>query len=199
MNAKEMFEESGYKRSEKNGGINYFQRFGNGYVRITFDLSKEEVAIFTNMGYVIESDLLQAIIQQAKELGWLEEKKKTELNIEHYYDKLTTYGMDGLAVTNGKVTQCSKIRCRECDFSGDCSGNCNKKRLRWLASPYRKKYKLTKFENDLLQSYVEGNLRKCMFKDISALMRMKEKGYFKEVDLEAPIGEILENCEIKGE
>ena len=192
MNAKEMFEESGYKRSEKNGGINYFQRFGNGYFRITFDLSKEEVAIFTNMGYVIESDLLQAIIQQAKELGWLEEEKKTETNLEHYYDKLTTYGMDGLAVTNGKVTQCSKIRCRECDFSRDC-GN---KRFKWLASPYKKPvYKLTRFEYDLLSSYENG----YKFKDIIPLTVMKEKEYYKDVDNDAKITEILENCEIKGE
>lgn len=195
MNAKEMFEESGYKRSEKNGGINYFQRFGNGYFRITFDLSKEEVAIFTNMGYVIESDLLQAIIQQAKELGWLEEEKKTELNIEHYYDKLTTYGMDGLAVTNGKVTQCSKIRCRECDFSRDC-GN---KRFIWLASPYKKpRCRLSRFEFDLLDIYKKCGMQKCIT-NYSTLLELNEKGYFKEVDLEAPIGEILENCEIKGE
>lgn len=192
MNAKEMFEESGYKRSEKNGGINYFQRFGNGYFRITFDLSKEEVAIFTNMGYVIESDLLQAIIQQAKELGWLEEEKKTELNIEHYYDKLTTYGMDGLAVTNGKVTQCSKIRCRECDFSRDC-GN---KRFIWLASPYKKpSYKLTKFEFDLLRTNNMSHDRKLS--SFATYKNLKEIGYFKDIDFNLTINEILEICEVR--
>ena len=52
-----------YKRNEENENITYLQRFGSGYFRITFDLSKEEIAIDTNMGNVIESDLLQAIIQ----------------------------------------------------------------------------------------------------------------------------------------
>lgn len=74
MNAREMFEELGYKRSEENQEITYLQRFGSGYFRITFDLSKEEIAIDTNMENVIENDLLQAIIQQVKELHRLDEK-----------------------------------------------------------------------------------------------------------------------------
>ena len=76
MNAREMFEEQRYKRNEENEEIIYLQRFGSGYFSITFDLSKEEIAIDTNMENVIESDLLQAIIKQAKELGWLEEEKQ---------------------------------------------------------------------------------------------------------------------------
>lgn len=71
MSAKEMFEEQRYKRNEENEEITYLQRFGSGYFRITFDLSKEEITIDTNMENVIESDLLQAIIQQCKELGWI--------------------------------------------------------------------------------------------------------------------------------
>lgn len=126
---------------------------------------------------------------------YFEEKQaiKSETNIEHYFEYLSEVGLGGFALVNGRCTKCSGTRCSECDFSGcDC---CNK-RLRWLSSPYRKKYKLTKFENDLLQSYVEGNLRKCMFKDISALMRMKEKGYFKDINTSIPIYEILDNCEV---
>lgn len=120
--------------------------------------------------------------------------KMTELNIEHYYDKLTTYGVDGFAVTNGKVKACRDMKCSECEFNG---GYCGQKRFIWMASPYKKPvYKLTQFEYDLLQSYVEGNLRKCMFKDISALMRIKEKGYFKGVDENARIEDILANSEV---
>ena len=74
MNAREMFEEQRYKRNEENDEITYLQRFGSRYFRITFDLSKEEIAIYTNTENAIESDLLQAIIQQAKELHWLDEK-----------------------------------------------------------------------------------------------------------------------------
>lgn len=74
MNAREMFEQLGYKKNIENEEITYLQRFGSGYFRITFDLSKEEITIDTNMENVIESDLLQAIIQQVKELHWLDEK-----------------------------------------------------------------------------------------------------------------------------
>lgn len=68
--------------------------------------------------------------------------------------------------------------------------------MEWMLKPFKRKYQLTQFEYDLLQSYVEGNLRKCMFKDISALMRMKEKGHFKDIDLDLTIYEILDNCEV---
>mgnify|MGYP001776835384 FL=1 len=66
MSAEEMFEEQRYKRNEENENITYLQRFGSGYFRITFDLSKEGIAIDTNMGNVIESDLLQAIRDEKK-------------------------------------------------------------------------------------------------------------------------------------
>jgi hypothetical protein len=65
-----------------------------------------------------------------------------------------------------------------------------------LASPYKKPaYKLTKFEKDLLQSCTG----KYMFKYIPVLCRMKEKGYFKGIDENATIEDILANCEITEE
>ena len=114
MNAREMFEEQRYKRNEENEEIIYLQRFGSGYFSITFDLSKEEIAIDTNMENVIESDLLQAIIKQAKELGWLEEEKqeiKKETNYEHYKDKIIKDGIWNLALVNGKPKRCHNVYC----------------------------------------------------------------------------------------
>lgn len=94
---------------------------------------------------------------------------------------------------NGKIENCNSVMCSKCVFEGDCGV----KRFKWLASPYKKQtYKLTKFENDLLQSYVEGHLRKYKFKDIIVLNGMKEKGHFKGVDENATIGDILGNCEV---
>lgn len=198
MTAKEMFEGIGYKLSEaysEDTLISYFD--GKKNITIEFCIKNKQFrkakGVFDCVNISIPE--LKAIQKQCKELGWLEEKQaiKSEMNLEHYYEYLSEVGLGGFAVVNGRCTKCSGTRCSECDFSGcDC---CNK-RLRWLASPYRKKYKLTKFENDLLQSYVEGNLRKCMFKDISALMRMKEKGYFKDINTSIPIYEILDNCEV---
>lgn len=128
-------------------------------------------------------------INNVKNLVGLKKKKKTELNIEHYYDKLTTYGMDGFAVTNGKVKPCGDMKCSECDFNGGC---CGEKRFIWLASPYRKKYKLTKFEKELLQCYPDI----YSFKVFNSLNGMKKKGYFKGVDDNEIIGDILADCEV---
>lgn len=116
--------------------------------------------------------------------------KMTELNIEHYYDKLTTYGVDGFAVTNGKVKACRDMKCSECDFNG---GYCGQKRFIWMASPYKKPvYKLTKFEKELLQCY-SGIYR---FKVFNSLNGMKEKGYFKSIDENETIEDILANSEV---
>lgn len=53
-------------------------------------------------------------------------------------------------------------------------------------------YKLSQFEYDLLQNY-NGRL---MFINMNTLYCMKEKGYFKGVDEDATIKDILANCEV---
>lgn len=196
MTAREMFEEQRYNRNEENDEITYLQRFGSGYFRITFDLSKEEITIDTNMANVIESDLLQAIIQQAKELGWLEEEKqeiKQETNYDHYKDKIIEDGIWNLALVNGKPKRCHNVYCHDCDFK--TSRGCKKKLEEWLNQPYEKPvYKLTKFEKELLQCYPDTN----SFKLFNSLNGMKKKGYFKGIDDNEIIGDILANCEVVG-
>lgn len=191
MNAREMFEEQRYKRNEENEEIIYLQRFGSGYFSITFDLSKEEIAIDTNMENVIESDLLQAIIQQAKELGWLEEEKKTDTNFQHYFECLSKRKMSDFALIDGRFTKCSDTSCSECDFNGDCIEG----KFRWLKQPYQKQtYKLTQFEYDLLQ-YFSVDFK---FKEMDLLKEMKEKGHFKNINGDEFIKGILANCEVEG-
>ncbi|WP_317414175.1 hypothetical protein [Holdemanella porci] len=192
MNAREMFEEQRYKRNEENEEIIYLQRFGSGYFRITFDLSKEEIAIDTNMENVIESDLLQAIIKQAKELGWLEEEQKQETNLEHYFEYLSTIKMCDFALIDGRVTQCSGTGCSECDFNGDCIEG----KFRWLKQPYKKlPYKLSQFEFDLLNAYKNSGMRQCI-SNYGTLLEMYGKGHFKGIDTSTPIHEILDNCKV---
>lgn len=192
MTAEQMFEEQRYKRNEENEEIIYLQRFGSGYFRITFDLSKEEIAIDTNMENVIESDLLQAIIQQAKELGWLEEEKKTETNFQHYFECLSKRKMSDFALIDGRFTKCSDTSCSECDFNGDCIEG----KFRWLKQPYKKPtYKLTKFEYDLLNAHKDSGMQKCL-SNYRPLLELNEKGYFKDIDAKIPIREILDNCKV---
>ena len=72
--------------------------------------------------------------------------------------------------------------------------------MEWLKQPCTKStYKLTKFEFDLLKSYSKGFLSGHEFESIPVLSRMKEKGYFKSVDMGAALEDILENCEITEE
>ena len=61
-----------------------------------------------------------------------------------------------------------------------------------MLKPFKRKYKLTQFEYDLLQSYASG----YKFKDVIPLIVMKEKGYFKDVNKDAKIEDILESCEV---
>lgn len=199
MSAKEMFEEQRYKRNEENENITYLQRFGSGYFRITFDLSKEEIAIDTNMGNVIESDLLQAIIQQVKELHWLEEKVEIKeainpevTNLEYYKDEILENCIENLAVVKGRPKLCYKTNCNDCDFKINQIG-CRNKVKDWLKQTHEKPvYKLTKFEKELLECYSDVH----SFKVFNSLNGMKEKGYFKGIDDNELIGEILAKCEV---
>lgn len=201
MNAREMFEEQRYKRNEENDEITYLQRFGSGYFRITFDLSNEEIAIDTNMENVIESDLLQAIIQQAKELNWIDEKTEIKearnpevTNFEYYKDEILENCLVSLAVVKGRPKLCFKTSCNDCDFKLVQKG-CHKKVKEWLKQPHKKPtYKLTKFEKELLEcySYVYS------FKVFNSLNGMKEKGYFKCIDDNELIGDILAKSEVVG-
>lgn len=137
---------------------------------------------------------MQAIIQQCKELGWLEEEK-VETNLDHYKDDIAELFIDNLAVVDGKPKRCAYTVCDErCDLHTDCDDETHYKLLKeWLKKPYQKPtFKLTQFEYDLLQLY-KG---KYSFKLSNSLRGMKEKGYFRSVDENAKIEDILESCEV---
>lgn len=200
MSAKEMFEKLGYEYIDTRFGP-YYQDERNiskgEFKEISF-IEKDDICYHTvkaSYGNGIPKDLtmdeLKAIIRQCKELGWLEEEKKTETNIEHYFEYLSIVGSNGFALVNGRCAQCSDTHCSECDFRGDCI----KKKFIWLASPYEKPtYKLTKFEKELLECYSDI----YSFKVFNSLNGMKEKGYFKGIDDNELIGDILAKCEVVG-
>lgn len=117
-------------------------------------------------------------------------EEKTETNYEHFKDEIVQNVKYNLAVVNGEPKPCEDTNCDECDFNCDC---CGKKRFEWLASPYKKPtYKLSQFEYDLLQSYSDI----YSFNVFNSLSGMKEKGYFKGIDDNETIGDILDNCEV---
>lgn len=74
MIAKEMFEELGYQRNAENEKIIYLiETKGSFYYQeIIFNLVKKVIVIDGNfLDVAIESNLLKAINEQAKELGWI--------------------------------------------------------------------------------------------------------------------------------
>ena len=139
--------------------------------------SPEEVNKFNNY-----SRLFKELIDEH-----FEEKK--ESNLEHYKEEIKSAGYD-FALVNGKPTTCKWILCDQCFFKDRIL--CTKKRIEWMLKPFKRKYRLTQFEYDLLQSYA----REYKFKDIIPLIVMKEKGYFKDMDKNAKITDILANCEV---
>lgn len=123
-------------------------------------------------------------------------EEKVETNFEHYKDGIIEFCVDDLAISKGKVVKCCAIPCSECDFE-DKNGHCigNREIMKWLKQPYIKPvYKLTKFEKELLECYSD----ECSFKLFNSLNVMKEKGYFKGVDEDETIEDILSKCEVVG-
>ena len=147
--------------------------------------------ITININHLLEN----AIHKQCEELGWLEEEKqaiKPETNFEHYYEYLSKRRIGEFALIDGKVAECSDTNCSNCDVNGACIEG----KFRWLKQPYKKPpYKLSQFEFDLIQTYRDGNTD-CKLSDRRILRELKDKGYFKCVDYDTKIQDILENCEV---
>lgn len=149
-------------------------------------------------------DLCRENFKQLAE--WLEELKQyreqnQETNLDHFKHEILENCLWSLAVAKGKPTRCDRISCSDCEFSKDRPKGCHEKAMKWLKQPCKAPaIKLTKFEIDLLQSYLKSSLLSGYeFKSIAILKRMKEKGYFKGVDEDATIEDILANCDITEE
>ena len=83
-------------------------------------------------------------------------------------------------------TECS------CD---DCT-ECQKQFFEWLNKEYKEPIKLTQFEYDMLSIRKSVVCHESPLKDNIYFRKLKEKGYFKNVDLSMTAIEILENCEV---
>lgn len=221
MSAKEMFNALGYY--EKDVGCTNILCYEKDvsvpnvphYIGLQFVLNHEYISIYSHVGGRYEYgkerhysygafngfdvDLLRAIEQQMKELGWLDEKTEIKearnpevTNLEYYKDEILKDCMSNLAVVKGKPKLCPITNCSDCDFKGSLIG-CHKRVKDWLKQTHKKPtYKLTKFEKELLECYSDV----YSFKVFNSLNGMKEKGYFKDVDTKIPICEILDNCEV---
>ena len=122
-------------------------------------------------------------------------EEKQETNLDHYKDDIAELFIDNLAIVDGKPNRCICTVCDErCDIRANCDDETHYELVKaWLRNPYKKPtYKLTKFEKELLQCYSSA----YRFKLFNSLNGMKEKGYFKSVDENEKIEDILANCEV---
>lgn len=144
---------------------------------------------------------LAAWLEVLKQYREQYKEQNQETNLDHFQQEVLEKGLWNLAVVKGRPERCDHTKCIDCELSKDRSRGCHEKVMEWLEQPYKNSaIKLTKFENDLLQSYLKSSLLSGYeFKSIVILKRMKEKGYFKGVDEDATIEDILANCEIKEE
>ena len=194
MNAKEMFKQLGYEFEYTRDGVNDTYRY-NKCSRpndsVIFYLDGKQIIIYQTFN-TIHLNELQAIIQQCKELGWLESESKQETNLDHYKDETLENCLDSLAVVKGRPKLCYKTSCNNCDFKL-IQKECHNKVKDWLKQPHIKPtYKLTQFEYDLLQHFSVD----FKFKEMGLLKEMKEKGHFKNINGDELIKDILESCEV---
>ena len=121
-------------------------------------------------------------------------EEKEESNFEHYKEEIKHAGYD-FALVNGKPTTCKWMLCDKCFFKDRML--CAKKRIEWMLKPFKRKYKLTQFEYDLLSVHKDFKTYNQIANQ-THLFKMREKGYFKNIDTNIPIREILDNCEVVG-
>ena len=206
MNARQMFESLGYeycKYYDRNRIIQYYNEKED--IQFLFWIAEQEFSV-SEYGELknITVDEFKAIQQQLKELHWIDEKTEIKearnpevTNLEYYKDEILEDCVWNLAVVNGRPKPCNRINCYDCEFYDDNATECYKRAAEWLKQPCTKSTcELTQFEYDLLQSY--SNIYKLKFKTMPFLDRMKEKGYFKGINEDETIEDILAKCEVVG-
>lgn len=129
-----------------------------------------------------------------------------ESNLEHYHDKIIELGgFRNFAVRNNEIQSCVNNLggdCDNCIFSKSfqkhdsdelCDRLCEDKKFEWLHQRYNE-HKLTQFEYDLL---ITNNMAKGKrLKDFDIYENLQEVGYFKNLDFNLKIEDILDNCEV---
>lgn len=198
--AKDMFEKLGYSLKVDNNDLMEYSKEDCGHIAFDFDIETKRFYSRYSFSSSIQStphsitlDEFEAVQKQMEELGWLEEEK-TETNYEHFKNKIIENSGFCFALADGKPCQCSDISCSQCGFS--TGYGFSEKIKEWLNKPYEKpKYKITQFEYDLLSVHKDYKTYNNIANQIH-LFKMREKGYFKDVDTKIPICEILDNCEV---
>ena len=199
MNAKEMFEILGYSLEVNNEDLIKYSRSVCGYTFFRFRLKEKEFCSgYQSVAHTATRDELKAVVQQFKELGWIEEEKPQENNLDHYKEYIVNFFIDNLAVVDKKPKRCIDTVCDErCAFYPDCDNETHYNLVtEWFKQPYKKStYKLTQCEYDMLDTIFEKEAR---FSTVYLIGELKKKGYFGNIkcDNKVLVKDILANCEV---
>ena len=191
MSAEQMFEKLGYTKCNNCTNPSYFKK-DDPYAWINFNNKNVAISSQLDLGYEsLDYELIKAIYKQCQELDWVDEQICTNFkdgtsdfwcsNCGIYLDDLNEI----VIPENCKDNQ-DGYELRYCP-------NCGCKIVDYDHFAKKAKYKVTQFEFDLLNTYrfcKEG----CKFRDCTQLREMKVKGYFKDIDADAKIRDILWNC-----
>ena len=114
------------------------------------------------------------------------------------FNKFNLYDEDlfcELAFTCKTGKRCDGFRYERCsEGCGGCQFRNIRNAIDYLLQEHKELIKLTKFEYDLLMSYINKGY---FFKNFSELKEMRNKGYFKGItDTSMKIQYILNNCEV---
>ena len=194
MSAEQMFEKLGYTKCNNCTNPSYFKK-DDPYAWINFNNKKVAISSQLDLGYEsLDYELIEAIYKQCQELDWVDEQICTNFtdptsdyficsNCGIYLEDFsqTVLGGDDKRNVNQdgyELRYCPNCGCKIVDYDNFAK---------------KAKYKVTQFEFDLLNTYrfcKEG----CKFRDCTQLREMKVKGYFKDIDADAKIRDILWNC-----
>lgn len=198
MKAEEMFENLGFwSRKRNDTEIVWTRKVREDFIEkeIIFNLVVAKISI---EGGWLTKEEMRAVSKQCEELGWFGSEQET--NLDHFRHEILENCLWNLAVVKGRPKRCDRINCIDCEFNKDRSKRCHEKAIKWLEQPYKAPaIKLTNFEIDLLQSCSQGYSPEYQFKNINSLTEMRKKGYFKGVDRDATLEDILANSEITEE
>lgn len=196
MKAKEMFEKLGLYGNYCEASLYYRTKDDKGPCQSVefYYPDKTIVGNFQDNGY-LTVDELKAIYKQAEELGWIrsEPEKRLETNYEHYKDEIVRFFINDIAKVNGRFALCNEVNCSECDFHDASSkGDCIAAIENWLKLKHT--YRLTRFEYDLLRTNTESKDK--TFNDFATYKKLRSVGYFRGIDFELKIDDVLANCEV---
>lgn len=193
MKAEELFEKLGYKKQDSFESICYvYENEDTADFEIIFDLKNKTIHIHGGCtDKSLSIDELEAIYKQCEELDWVDEQICTNFkdgtsdfwcsNCGIYLDDLNEI----VIPENCKDNQ-DGYELRYCP-------NCGCKIVDYDHFAKKAKYKVTQFEFDLLNTY-RFCKEECKFRDCTQLKELKVIGYFKDVDANAKIRDILWNC-----